>query len=166
VLVGKTKLISAKPQTLSEIIHEMDKALEDEIKFQQSNNPPKYIAINGKRLSEQSSHYLYEFSLEAPWEPQDDTPLEVRINSTKRIKGTLVTSQGMSIRISTEEPLPAEALRKVDLINNPTQLLEQLRKALKSNKEGASELGSKSFGLKPSTSNRRPSPLTFEGFNL
>jgi hypothetical protein len=46
-------------------------------------------------------------------------------------------------------------------IDDPSQWLDQLRNTLKNSDEGATQLGSKSFGLAPSKSDRQPSPVSF-----
>jgi len=149
---------------LQQILSEMDTALADEIKAQSSRKSADHIAIDGKLVAEESGHYVYSFSLKDPWEPEDDTPIRIKISSTPSVKGTIVTSTGTTITIATEQVLPPEALRRIEMINDSTQLLERLRDALKNNNEGESQLGSKSFGLLSFDCGKRPSPMTFGKF--
>lgn len=137
------------PLTLAQMLSEMDEALAYEIKAQSSTKSSKRTAIDGKQLSEQNGLYLYEFSLPTPWEPQDDTPLSINIKGAKNIKGTIVTSTGTQITLSVDTPLPEEALQKIEISSDQTELTERLREALKKNKETEALLGSKSFGLIP-----------------
>ena len=153
-------MISVAHLTLQEMLGSMDIALSDELK-EQSKRPADHIAINGTLLSEQSGQFIYVFTLCDPWEPQDDTPLKIKINRTQELKGTIVTSTGTTITIATEEVLPPESLHEIALVDDPSQLLERLREALKSSSDGASQLGSKSFGLLSFTGGKRISPVAF-----
>ncbi len=144
---------------LQQIISEMDLALADEINSQQTKKTAKRMAVDGKLLSEQSNQYLYVFSLEEPWEPQDETPLTIRIPGDT-LKATLVNSRGMAITIATEKQLPANALHRVELFDDSTRLLENLRKAINNTDEGSSQLASRSFGLLQFIKSRRVSPVT------
>src|SRR5205085_11816558 len=101
------------------------------------------------------------YSLNDPVEPQDDTPLKVKVNGAPDIQGMIVTSTGTKITIATEESLSPEAMRQISLVDDPTQLLERLREALQTTNEGPSQLGSKSFGLQQFTHGKRPSPVAF-----
>lgn len=148
---------------LQQILSEMDLALADEINSQQTKKTAKRIAVDGKPISEQSNQYLYTFSLEEPWEPQDETPLTIRIPGDT-LKATLVNSRGMVITIATEKQLPANTLQRVELFDDSTRLLENLRKAINNADEGTSQLGSRSFGLLQFIKNRKVSPVTFGSF--
>ena len=137
--------------TLPQMLSEMDMAIGDEINEvnKRSSTRSGYTATDGNLLSEEGKLHIYQFSLEVSWEPQDDTPIKVVISGLPEIHATIVTSNGTVITIATEEPLPPEALDKVRLVDDTTQLLERLREALKNNKEGTSCIGSKCFALKP-----------------
>lgn len=161
-------LISQATLTLSQMLKEMDQAIGDELSYikQHQYSQTKYTAIDGQIISEQGSYNIYQFILETPWEPQDDTPVKVVFAETQEFKATIVTSTGTIITISTEEPLPQKALDKIYLIDDSTILLERLREALKNNEEGSSEVGSKCFSLKPSTQLQTLSQVDFgEKFN-
>ncbi|MGH2506813.1 MAG: AAA domain-containing protein [Ktedonobacteraceae bacterium] len=51
------------------------------------------------------------------------------------------------IIIATDKSLPSEALGKITLKDDPTELLERLHDALEANKEDSTSLGSKAFGI-------------------
>jgi DNA replication protein DnaC len=153
-------VISVAHLTLEEMLGSMDLALSDELKAQ-SKRPAQHVAINGTLLSEQSGLFIYVFTLCDPWEPQDDTPLKIKINRTQELRGTIVTSTGTTITIAIEEALPVESLNEIALIDDPSQLLERLREALKSSSEEVSQLGSKTFGLLPFSTGKRISPEAF-----
>lgn len=148
---------------LQQMLNEMDHALTEEIKAQKNKTSSRKVAFDGKPLSEQSNHYLYTFSLDEPWEPQDDTPVTIKIQGSL-VKATLVNSKGMTITIATETPLPVEALHRIELFDDSTRLLENLREALKHNDEGNSQLGSKSFGLIPFNKGKQLLSITFGEF--
>ena len=146
--------------TLAQMLEQMDSALLDEIKVQRKKSG-SHIAVDGSLITKQTGQYLYIFILQDSWEPQDDTPFKINFGGSQEIKGTIVTSTGTTITIATEEPLPPEALSKISLVDDPTQLLERLREVLKSNKEEIPQLGSKSFGFLPFTSGKRTPSATF-----
>jgi len=142
------------------MLNQMDLALTDEINAQ-GKKSGNHIAVDGELIAEQSGQHLYIFTLQDPWEPQDDAPVKINIGGAHAIKGLVVTSTGTTITIATENPLPPEALHKITLAADPTELLERLREALKNNKEGPSQLGSKSFGLLSFSIGKRSSSITF-----
>ena len=147
--------------TLQQMLQAMDRGLIDEIKKQKQD--VHHTAINGHLISENNRRYIYEFTLETLWDPEDDTAVVVKFGGTvdQDIKATIVTSTGITIKIATEKPLPPDALQRVRLVDDATQLLERLREALKSNDEGTALLGSKSFGLLPYTNNDWLPPVAF-----
>jgi len=146
--------------TLAQMLSQMDYALNDEINAQDKKSG-NHIAVDGELIAEQSGQHLYIFTLQDPWEPQDDTPVRINIDGTQAIKGLVVASTGTTITIATEEALPPEMLCKITLADDPTQLLERLREALKANKEGSSRLGSKSFGLLSFSKGKRSPSISF-----
>lgn len=153
-------MIEAETLTLAQMLSQMDLALTDEINAQ-SKKSGNHIAVDGELIAEHSGQHLYIFTLQDPWEPQDDAPVKINIGGAQAIKGSVVTSTGTTITIATEQPLPPEALRKITIADDPTQLLERLREALKNNKEGSSQLGSKSFGLRLFSRGKRSSSVSF-----
>ncbi len=155
-------MIDEDTVTLQQMLQAMDKGLADEIKAQEQK-PAHHTAMNGHLISENNRRFIYEFMLETPWDPEDDTTVVVKFGGTvdQDIKATIVNSTGIAIKIATEKPLPPEALQKIRLVDDSTQLLERLREALKSNDEGAALLGSKSFGLLPYTNNDWLPPVAF-----
>lgn len=164
MVVGRMKLVSTASQTLSQMLKEMDQALQDEIQAQRKDKNYKNSAVNGFLISEQSGHYVYQFTLESPWEPEEDAFLKIEIRGFPTITCSVVSANGITITVDTEEALPPEALQRIDLINDSTQLLEKLREVLKSTDEGSLQLGSKSFGLPRHFSfiqGKRVSPVSF-----
>src|SRR5437016_1954117 len=137
-LIGWILMIGEASLTLQQMLQAMDIALVDEIKEQQKHKSMRYSAINGNLISENNQRYIYEFSLETSWEPEDDMAIVVKFGGTtgQEIKASTVNSAGTTIKIVTEKPLPPEALQKVWLVDDSTQLLERLRETLKSNDEG------------------------------
>lgn len=115
-------------------LEQMDIALLDEIKVQRKKSS-SHIAVDGSLITKQTGQYLYIFILQDSWEPQDDTPFKSNFGGSQEIKGTIGPSTGTTITNATEEPLPPETLSRISLVDDPTQLLEQLREALNSNKE-------------------------------
>jgi hypothetical protein len=153
-------VIDAETLTLGQMLSQMDLALTDEINAQ-GKKSGNHIAVDGELIAEQSGHHLYIFTLQDPWEPQDDTPVKINFRGAQEINGAIVTSTATTITIATDQPLPPEALHKISLVDDPTQLLERLREALKNNKEGPSQLGSKSFGLLSFSRGKRSSSVWF-----
>jgi hypothetical protein len=153
-------VIDEETLTLAQMLSQMDLALVDEINAQ-SKKPGNHVAVDGELIAEYSGQYLYIFMLQDSWEPQDDTPVKIKLHGAQEIKGLIVTSTGTTITIATDNPLPTEALHKITLADDPTQLLERLREVLKDNKEAPTQLGSKSFGLLSFSSGKRPLSLTF-----
>jgi len=155
-------MVGKPPLTLQQMLQAMDIGLADEIKEQQKHKSVRYSAINGHLISENNRRYIYDFSLETPWDPEDDTTIMVKFGGTtgQEIKASIVNSVGTTIKIATEKPLPPEALQKVWLVDDSTQLIERLRETLKSNDEGTALLGSKSFGLLPYNNNHLLPPVT------
>jgi len=144
------------------MLKEMDQALQDEIQAQSKDKTYKNSAVNGFLISKQSGHYVYQFTLESPWEPEEDAFLKIEIRGFPTITCSVVSANGITITVDTEEALPPEALQRIDLINDSTQLLEKLREVLKSTDEGSLQLGSKSFGLPgPFRQGKRVSPVSF-----
>lgn len=156
-------MIGEASLALPHMLQAMDVALADEVNEQRKRQSVRHSAVNGHLLSENNRRYFYEFSLDSPWEPEDEASVVVKFGGTtgQEIKASIVTSTGVTISIATEAPLSPEALQKVWLVDDTTQLLERLRDALKDNDEGAARLGSKSFGLQPSTNQYLPSSLSF-----
>ncbi len=150
--------------TLAQILGEMDTALADEIKAQSTKRSADHVAVDGKLVAEESGRYVYVFSLQDPWEPEDDTPVRVRISGIPAIRGTIVSSTGTMITVATDSPLPPEGLRRVELVDNATELLERLREALKNNDEGPAQLGSKVLGLIGFSEGKRSPSVSFGKF--
>lgn len=133
--------------THPQMIHEMQQAIAEEIK-EAGQKAYKHTATNGKETSNQPGQHIYIFTLSELWEPQDDMPLKIKFSGSQDIKGTVVTSTGTTITIATNKPLPSEALDKIILEDDATELLERLKEALETNQddqEGPALLGSKSF---------------------
>jgi hypothetical protein len=149
---------------LPAMLAQMDAALADEIAKVQRHDRSGKVAHQGQLVSELGGHYIYSYALDEPWEPEDDTPLSVKFAGGPRLQATVVTASGTSLTIATEVELPPEALAQVTLLDDPVQLLERLRETLKSNKESASQLGSKTFDLLPFTSTRRRELETYPDF--
>lgn len=146
--------------THPQMIQEMKTAIQEEIK-ETKQKGYKHIASDGKILSNQPGSYIYIFTLSEPWEPQDDASLKITLSGSRDIKGTLVNSTGATITIVTNKSLPPEALDKIILEEDPTELLERLHDALEKNQEGPTSLGSKTFGLIEPKSARRSTSTTF-----
>ncbi len=156
-------MIGEASLTLQQMLQAMDNGLADEIKEMQKHKSARYVAVNGHLTSENNKRYIYEFSLETPWDPEDDTTVVVKFGGTagQDTKASVVNSAGATIKIATEKPLPPEALQKIWLVDDSTQLLERLRETLKSIDEGSAFLGSKSFGLLPYNNNHLLSSVAF-----
>jgi hypothetical protein len=150
--------------TLAQMLSEMDSALADEIKKQSTKRTADHVAVDGKLIAEESGRYVYAFSLQDPWEPEDDTPVRVKISGSPAIRGAIVTSTGTTITIATESKLTAEGLRRVELVDDATELLERLREALKNNDEGPAQLGSKVLGLTGFSEGKRSPSVSFGKF--
>src|SRR5436305_2112389 len=102
----------------------MDIALADEIKeLQTDDRRRRHYASNGTLVSDYNSHYIYDFTLEDPWEVADDTPVSIKFEMSQEAKGFVVHSTGSSLRVTTDQPLLRVALRKVYLVDDPTALL-------------------------------------------
>lgn len=125
----------------------MDKALEIEIEAKEkSGNSRPHIAVDGQSYGELNGFYLYQYSLNEPWTPEDDTPVEVQIQGNLPINATIVSSTGTVITIATREPLSSEALKQITLLDDSIKLTRRLHEALQNNHEGDSKLGLKVFG--------------------
>lgn len=130
-----------------QMLSEMDKALEIEIEAKEkSGNSRPHIAVDGQPCGDLNGFYLYQYSLNEPWTPEDDTPVEVQIQSNLPVNATIVSSTGTVITIATREPLPPEALKQIILLDDSIKLTKRLREALQNNHEGDSKLGLKVFG--------------------
>ena len=150
--------------TLAQMLSEMDSTLADEIKKQSTKRTADHVAVDGKLIAEENGRYVYAFSLQDPWEPEDDTPVRVKISGSPAIRGAIVTSTGTMITIATESKLTAEGLRRVELVDDATELLERLREALKNNDEGPAQLGSKVSGLTGFSEGKRSPSVSFGKF--
>lgn len=147
------------------MLDEMDIALADEIKAQGSVLS-KRVAINGKSKGEQNGLYLYDFSLQTHWTPQDDTPVIIRVSNTSRVTGTIIKAAGMGILVSFEKPLTQGELQRLDIYSDSTELTKRLREALKQAKEGEHQLASKCFKLRSFRSGTREPKNIFTTFEL
>src|SRR5579872_7299290 len=116
--------------SLKQMLHEVDLALAAEIKAQESGEK-SHKATDGKLVGEQPGLYLYSFSLEEPWEADDDTPISIETGNGQSINGTVVASNGITITISSNKLLSHDELQKIRLIDGFTQSLKQLREVLK-----------------------------------
>jgi len=137
--------------SLPQMLDEMDIALAAEIKAQESGEK-SHKATDGKLVGEQPGLYLYSFSLEEPWEADDDTPISIEASDGQSINGTVVASNGITITISSDKLLSHDVLQKIRLMDGFTQSLKQLREVLKNIPEHNAKIGSKSLGLEPGTS--------------
>ncbi len=160
-VLERSGMSSLASVTLTQILAEMDQALADEIKKQSNYKQIKHIATNGKSLSEENGHYIYQYSLSEPWEPQDDIPLVIVNNPGRGIKCTVVNSVGTSITIATDQPLSPDLLRKIELSDDSTELLKRQREALKHADEGIAQLASKTFNLLPYQQRIENATITF-----
>jgi len=71
--------------TLKQMLHDMTLAIDAEIKAQESGEK-SHSASNGKLVGEQPGLYLYSFSLEEPWEADDDTPISIEAKMDPFVK--------------------------------------------------------------------------------
>lgn len=143
--------------TLQQMLQEMDIALADEIKKQKvDDRSRRHHVSNGIFISDFNGSYIYEFSLEDPWDVADDTPASIKFDVRQEARGVIIHSTGSTVRIAASQLLPPIALQKAYLVDDPTALLEALRIALKSNNEGKAQLGPKCFGLTPYHAGTQP----------
>lgn len=155
--------VALPPETVA-MLKEMDTAIAEEIASKSKNKGYSRVARQGQAIEQSGIHYIYEFTLDEFWEPDDDTPLRIQIPGAPAMQATVVSARGVRLKMATEQALPPSALDRIDLIDNPTQLLERLREALKDNTEGPLLLGSKTFGTPLFTSARRDELGLFPGF--
>ncbi|HEY4034333.1 MAG TPA: AAA domain-containing protein [Ktedonobacteraceae bacterium] len=146
---------------LQQMLSEMDQALADELEKQQRFKRVKHRAINGILLTEENGQYTYQFTLVEPWELKDDARLILVNEANQKIRCDVVTANGIEITIVSDNPLPPDFLRQVDLCDDSTELLCRLREALKKADEGSAKLGSKSFGLPEGAIGYEPSTVRF-----
>lgn len=150
------------PANLQTMRNEMDRALADElVAVQQTQNQKGISATDGRLTSNVEGAYLYRFTLDRLWEPQEDTPLQVEITedtesagarkvfAVRKISGAVMTADGTHITISVGEKLSDQALKRVRLFDDKSRLIEMLRTALSETDETAVFLGSKTFNLAP-----------------
>lgn len=130
-----------------QMLSDMDRALEIEIKAKEKGgNSKSHIAVDGEPHGEQNGFFLYQYSLNEPWTPDDDTPVNIKELSNRSIKPIIVASTGTTITIATNEPLPPEALKQITLIDDSIELTRRLREALQNIKESDANLDLKVFG--------------------
>ncbi|MBA2395524.1 MAG: hypothetical protein H0V70_22565 [Ktedonobacteraceae bacterium] len=135
--------------TREQMLSEMDQALADEIAAQSASNNSHHIATDGKLVSNENGQYIYTFTLDETWEPQDDAPLRIASVSGKEIKCSIVNVRGTFITIASDKPLPEDLLQRINFIDDSTELLKRQREALKQVQESEGHLASKSFDLIP-----------------
>lgn len=133
--------------THEQILIEMDRALADEIAKQSNLNSAHHTATNGKLVTNGNGQYIYTFTLDEPWDPQDEAPLRIAHANGKEIKCSIVNARGTLITIASDKSLSEDLLQRIDFIEDSTELLKRQREALKQVQEGEGRLASKSFGL-------------------
>lgn len=131
------------------MLREMDQALADEIDKQSPSNRAHHTATDGQLITHENGQYIYTFTLDEPWDPQDDAQLKVTNTRGKEIKCSVVNARGTLITITSDEPLPEDLLQRIDFIDDSTELLRRQREALKEAQESEGRLASKSFNLVP-----------------
>lgn len=154
----------ALPSATLTMLAEMDIAIADEIAANKSRTSFARVARNGSFVERTTTHFLYDFTLDDLWEPDEGTSLSIQIPSASSVRASIVLATGLVIRIAAETELPASALGQIKLQDDPTQILERLREALKSNQEGAGLLGSKALRRLTFTSARRATAIEFPSF--
>jgi hypothetical protein len=132
--------------TREQMLTEMDQALADEIAKQSHLNNIHHTATDGKLVTDGNGQYIYTFTLEEPWDPQDDAPLRIA-KAKEEVKCSVVNVRGTFITIVSDKPLSEDLLQRIDFIDDSTELLKRQREALKQVQEGEGRLASKSFGL-------------------
>jgi len=127
----------------------MEEAIREAI--EDANAPrTRYKARNGELRSRRGENYHYSFRLEKLWEPKDDTPVKIQIDSRdpKRvIDGTVIDTDGTVINLATETPLPEQALQVITLYEDTSWLLQKLLNAVTALQETPSQMGAKTFGV-------------------
>ncbi|MGZ3601032.1 MAG: AAA domain-containing protein [Ktedonobacterales bacterium] len=136
------------------MLSEMDVAIADEIAEIERYNRRQRIATNGQLISEAGGHFTYSFSLDEPWEPEDDTPVTIKLQNSSSIRASIVTASGTTLTLTTEVSISPEDLSRIYLTDDPTQLLERLRETLRSTTDSSSQLSAKAFGFLPFSSSR------------
>jgi len=152
------------PLAISAMRREMDQALADELVAVEKKTRSRYSgynAENGELIGIVEGMHLYRFTLNDLWEPQEDTPLQVKLSGNRNIPATIVTVSSSQITISVGDQLSEQELKHVRLVDDPSRLIEGLRTALSETDETVAFLGAKTFGLIPPMSGRR-SPLARE----
>ncbi len=101
----------------------------------------RYKARNGELRSRRGENYHYSFRLEKLWEPKDDTPVKIQIDShnPKRV----IETDGTVINLATETPLPEQALQVITLYEDTSWLLQKLLNAVTALQETPSQMGEK-----------------------
>lgn len=101
----------ARSSSVDTMLREMDEALGAELD-KVVRTTRGHRAIDGHSLGNAEGQAHYTFTLPEPWEPADDAPIIVKwFAHTQGIEGTVITSTGTRITITTSSPLPDEALR-------------------------------------------------------
>src|SRR5216683_6579069 len=142
------QLIDLHPE-LEKIRKHMEEAIREAIA--DANTPrTRYKARDGTLRSTRGGSYHYDFLLETLWEPKDDTPVRIQIDPRdpkQMIDGTVIETDGTVISLTTETPLPEQALQLIILYENTSWLLQKLLNAVSGLQETSSQMGAKTFGV-------------------
>ncbi len=146
------------PDLLKTMILSLDEAIAD-AEFATEH----YEAWNGQLLSSSGSSNRYEFTLKTPWEPEENTRVNIKIDpeGSHPLSGRIVAVSGMSIIIATEDLLPVRAMEHITLYGEATWLLPRLREsvqALESRDQRELLLAAKTFGFLSSVQGRGKIP--------
>jgi AAA domain len=117
----------------------------------------RYQATHGEFRSQRGESYRYVFNLKASCKLENGTPIKVQIAShdpTSMINGTVVETDGMSIHIATESPLPPHILQLVTFYAENNWLLKQALDIVVALQETPAQLGAKTFGVIKSVDGR------------
>ena len=125
-------------QALQTMIEQMVLALDQAIADAQTAKDISYFAFDGELLSQSGAHYIYQFKIRVQWEPEENSRVYVVIDkqAEQKLAARVVSLVGTTLMLSTREPIPAQLLKKVTLIEDTVWLLERQREVLKAYLEG------------------------------
>ena len=128
-------------QALQTMIEQMVLALDQAIADAQTAEDISYFAFDGELLSQSGAHYIYQFKIRVQWEPEENSRVYVEIDkqAKQKLAARVVSLVGTTLMLSTREPIPAQFLKKVTLIEDTVWLLERQREVLKAYLEGQLE---------------------------
>jgi hypothetical protein len=114
--------------SLEELVAGFHTALDDEIREARQGKGQRFNLHGGRRLASSQGSFLYQFLADFEVFVPDDSPIEVSVGE-QRVKGFLVSVEGLTVFVEIEEDL-GEEVGRAELRSEPWYLLEELKARL------------------------------------